>query len=513
MVDQKPRYRIQATSSATSTALPQTNGVATGVGRKKSFEAGRQSRRLKGLTSVTQEINRQIRTYGRTVLARSRYLATNNSYAAQAKEVFVSALIGSGIKPSSLIANANLKQEIQEHWLDWTDEADSDGQTDFYGLQALCASEMFEAGECFVRIRARRPEDGLTVPFQLQVIPAEMLPTDDNRDLGNGRRVQMGVEFDAIGRRVAYHFLRQHPAADKTFSSIGSETVRVPASDVIHLFKPVNNAGQIRGIPHTLSAIVTAAVLDAYDDAELERKRIAALFGGFITKPSSEDGTHPLSEGIEEATDAGNSAAVAMEPGMLLDLDEGQDVTFAEPADVGGSYEAFQYRNLLRMAAGFGVPYAAMTGDLRQTTYGSIRAGLIEFRRRIEAMQHSVMVFQFCRPLWIRFMDELVLAGSVSIPAGDYVTRPKPFRRVKWIPPRWEWIDPLKDRQAELLAVKAGFKARSDVVEAEGSDPEETDARIAADRKREKSLGLDFTESQFAASSIGNQNDGENNGA
>jgi capsid protein len=54
-------------------------------------------------------------------------------------------------------------------------------------------------------------------------------------------------------------------------------------------------------------------------------------------------------------------------------------------------------------------------------------------------------------------------------------------------------VDPLKDRQAEKLAVDAGFKSRSDVVEAEGSDPEENDNRIAADKARAEALGLDFS--------------------
>ena len=64
--------------------------------------------------------------------------------------------------------------------------------------------------------------------------------------------------------------------------------------------------------------------------------------------------------------------------------------------------------------------------------------------------------------------------------------------RAKWIPQRNDWVDPLKDRQAEKLAVDAGFKSRSDVVEAEGEDPEENDRRIAADKAREEKMDLVF---------------------
>lgn len=491
MAEAKPRFRV----AAGRRELSATTAIGGASARRHGFDAGRSSRRLKGVTTSTQEINRLVRSYGRTVVARSRYLSQNNPYAMQAKKVFVSALAGAGIKPSSLATKTAFRAKLQEVWLDWTDEADADGLTDFYGLQATIASEMFDAGECFVRLRPRRAEDGLTVPLQLQLLPSEMLPLEDNRTLANGNYVQMGVEFNAIGKRVAYWFLRQHPGADTVnFRAItGERQTRVPAEEVLHLFDPTGFAGQIRGIPHTLSAIVTAAILDAYDDAELERKRVAALFGGFVKSELGDHDPGPLAEGAEAAAAAGNDSAIALEPGAVVDLDPGQDIIFAEPADVGGNYEAFQYRNLLRQAAGFGVPYAAMTGDLRQANYGSIRAGLVEFRRRIEAMQHAVMVFQFCRPVWRRVVADAVLVGALPIGPAEYLKTPQAYLRAKWIAPRWDWVDPLKDRQAEKLAVDAGFKARSDVIEAEGYDPEETDQRIAADRKREKRLGLSFT--------------------
>ena len=85
-------------------------------------------------------------------------------------------LVGDGIKPSSLIEDAELRDGVQRLWLAWTDEADADGLTDFYGLQAMAARAMFEAGECFLRFRPRRAEDGLAVPLQLQMLSSEHLP-------------------------------------------------------------------------------------------------------------------------------------------------------------------------------------------------------------------------------------------------------------------------------------------------------------------------------------------------
>jgi capsid protein len=61
------------------------------------------------------------------------------------------------------------------------------------------------------------------------------------------------------------------------------ETVRVPASEVLHIYRPID-VGQIRGLPHVAPAMVRLFLLDQYDDAELDRKKTAAMFAGFITK-------------------------------------------------------------------------------------------------------------------------------------------------------------------------------------------------------------------------------------
>jgi lambda family phage portal protein len=459
----------------------------------RAFDAGRAGRRMVSIPSATQAINAQIRFYGATVQARSRYLTANNPYAASAKESFVAAMVAAGIVPSSGIKdNKELKEEIQTAFRLWTDEADADWLTDFYGLQALIAAEMFEAGECFVRIRPRRRQDGLLVPMQLQLIPAEMLPHNDNRP-GSGAgsaRVEMGIEFDAIGRRVAYHFLREHPGNPQGGFIGPGLTTRVDASEILHLFRPVV-AGQIRGVPHTVSAVAKLAMMDQYDDAELERKRVASLFGGFI----KQEGV-PLDDDDEDGGQRSPAEALqeGLEPGLFVPLNPGESIDFAEPADVGGNYEVFQYRTLTSIAAGFGVPYAAMTGDLRMTSYSSIRAGLVEFRRRVEAMQHHVMVYQFCRPVWDRWFRDAVQHRAITGITRQQLMGPeaRKLMAVTWRTPHWEWVDPLDDLKAEKLAVDNGFKARSDVIESFGEDPDETDQRIAADRERAERLNLTF---------------------
>ena len=48
-------------------------------------------------------------------------------------------------------------------------------------------------------------------------------------------------------------------------------------------------------------------------------------------------------------------------PGAVVNLQDGEDVKFSEPADVGPNYEGFQYRTLLQLCAALGVPYAELS--------------------------------------------------------------------------------------------------------------------------------------------------------
>lgn len=462
----------------------------TSASVNSGLESGRMARRLSNWVPSRVHVNTLISQSGSTTLARARYLVRNNSYAANAVECFAANLIGAGIKPSWVLEKGQeeLKKKGQELWLRWTDEADAEGVTDFYGLQRRIGRELFIAGECFVRLRPRYLSDGLSVPLQLQVLPSEMLPVNYFLQVDNGNWVRQGIEFDKIGRRVAYWFWRDNPG-DSTIEPKTGDIVRIPASSILHIYDPVEG-GQIRGLSKLTPSIVPLWMIDGYDDGELERKRVTACHAGAITSPEPEaDIIDPAAE--KKAREDGTGIAdVAISPGMMQRLKPGESITFSSPTDSGPNYEAFQYRQLTRVIAGMGLPYAGVTGDLKQTTYGSQRAAMVDTRRRCEAQQHSIMVFQMCRPVWENWQDQAVLAGALDMPG--YASDPNPYRNVTWIPPRWDWIDPLKDRQAEVIAVNAGFKARSQVIEAEGYDAAEIDERIAEDEARAKSLGITF---------------------
>ncbi|WP_206607939.1 phage portal protein [Ferruginivarius sediminum] len=421
--------------------------------------------------------------------ARTRDAVRNNPHAAAAREALVSNMVGTGIVPRTLSQVEARREALRLAFADWIEEADADGRCDFFGLQGMVAGGLFDGGEILVRRRRRRQRDGLSVPLQLQLIEPEHLDATFNRDLERGRTIRNGVEFDAIGRRRAYWLWRGHPGEWQT-SADAARRVRVPARDIAHIFNPLR-PGQIRGVPWPATVLTRLYEIDQYDDAELVRKKTAALFAAFVQKRTGDGATGSAAEafgGVGDPPVEADELDIVLEPGTTQLVPDGYEMKFSEPADVGANYEVWIKQQLRTVAAGMGVTYEQLTGDLSDVNYSSIRAGLLEFRRRVEAWQHNVLVFQFCRVAWRWFAEAAVQAGVV--PARGFAEDRRDFLRAKWIPQGWTWVDPEKEIKAVVMAIRAGIISRADAIAEFGYDAEEIDREVAAETARVERMGL-----------------------
>ncbi len=452
-----------------------------------AYTAAGQGRRSRSWSAPSSGPNSILTGNLSTLINRSRAAMRNDPWAASGLEKLVANIVGTGIKPKSEASNDKFRQQLQTLFLDWTDESDADGQLDFYGQQSLACRAMLEAGECFVRLRPRKPTDGLTVPLQLQLLEAEFVPWDYNDDLQNGHRIRAGIEFNRIGKRVAYWIHKTHPT-DYTVLDTAS-LHRVPADQVLHIYEPLR-PGQLRGQPLLSQVLLRMYHLDKFDDATLLRQEIANLFTGFITKPSPEQERVDPVTGRPIVYDLQGVPMVAMEPGTMQELSPGEEITFNTPPGAASNYGEFIRQQLMAVSAGIGLPYELLSGDMKGVSDRALRVVLNEFRRRIQQIQHNQLVYQFCRPVWNRWLDLAVLNGSIS--ARGYHRNKANFRRVKWIPHGWAYIHPVQDMQAQNLAVRSGFKSRSEVVSEQGYDSEQIDAEIAADNRRGDELELTY---------------------
>jgi lambda family phage portal protein len=414
---------------------------------------------------------------------RTRQAYGNDPHMLSAVESLVTNMVGAGIKPQWRVKEADLKEEIHLLWEDWVPESDADECSDFYGQEETVSRSTVNDGEVLARFRPRRAEDGLAVPLQVQLLEADHLPLHMTQLAANGNAIRAGIEFDTIGRRVIYHIYREHPG-DAWGGINSSMTSPVPASDVMHV-RHIVRPGQLRGITWMRQILLSLHELSQYSDAERVRKKAAAMIGGFLVELGDE-GNPPAPGPITDAT-AIAPAEIAFEPGTFVPLRPGRDVRFSDPADVGANTQAWLQAQLREISVGAGSLYELVTGDLTGVNFSSIRAGLLEFRRRIEMRQAHVIVQQFCRPVGRRWMDTAVLSAALRI--SDYLRNRRTYVRVEWVPDGFEWVDPLKDSMADVMEVRAGFCSRSQKILERGGNPDTVDRENAQDRARAEQYG------------------------
>lgn len=462
------------------------------MGSPVGFEGASTGRRLAAWQEVDTAISALLSAEGDEMRRRCRGLVRKNCWARSAEDSYVANAIGTGITPKPLHPDPAVRTLLKDSWLRWTDESDADGLTDFYGLQALALREIFQAGEVLSRFRARRPEDGLFIPLQLQLLEPEHLSfTNFGRNRNNP--IRAGIEFTPFGKRAAYHLYAEHPGLGGfALSGNPMDVRRVPAEQVLHCFQPLR-VGQLRGQPWLAPVMVTLHELDKFCDAVLIRQATANFFVGWQRSLSMVEGTGPIiSSSTTAAGDPAPSSDVGfgqIEPNTILDLGAtGETLEFNRPPDPPGSMPEFVKLMLRAYSAGIGIPYEQVSWDLEGVNYSSIRAGLLEFRRRVEQFQFSVMVFQFCRPIWRRWVNDAVLAGVLPQPRDKQGW--EALYAVEWRTPKWAWVDPLKDVMAMKEAVRSCFTSRSAVIHENGEDPEQVDQDIADDHDRAESLGI-----------------------
>lgn len=433
----------------------------------RAFEGAKRSRKTAGWVTPSTGANAENLGSLPVLINRSRSLVRDNPWAKKAIGNWVTDAIGTGIR-LAIPADSRAGRT----WCSWaeTSACDADNLSDLYGLQQLAARTMWESGAVIIRRRWRRPEDGLPVPLQLQVMEPDHLDIQKSGETKTGYIVG-GVEFDRIGRRIGYWLFDQHPGeAQRIGETLSSRFV--PAEDVIYAYKRMR-AGQIHGVPELAPVILRLRDLDDYEDAEITRKKVEACFTVFVTSDGgAESGVAAI------AQDNTGRAVERVSPGMIKRLGSGESVSFGQPTPTAG-YPDYIRAALRAIAAGVEQTYEQISGDLSQVNYTSYRAGSLAYRRSVEAWQWLCFVPMVCQRILRWYNDAATLAGAPRLDAAT-----------EWSTPKWEWVDPVKDMKGELMKVAAGVQSFSELIRRLGGQPESVLAELRQDWERLREAGI-----------------------
>jgi lambda family phage portal protein len=439
---------------------------------RRAYDGAAGGRRTDGWRANGSSADAEIASAGAILRNRMRDLVRNNPHAAKAVSAWVSNIVGDGITPRAKTGNPILDRRINELFAEWSKVCDADGRSDFNGLTTLAVREMVEAGDVFARRRVRRVEDGLPVPLQIQLNEADHLDESKIDGRPDGSRTVRGIEYDAIGNRRAYWLFPDHPGDIAVPLSRYATSVRVPAEGVIHLF--ARDRVQQRGVPWGAPVMRALRDLDDWTNSELVRKKTEACLVGIVTAADdAEQGVAP------SVVDSDGRVIEQFEPGLIAYARGGKDIKFNQPAATAGISEWLRAQ-LHIIAAGFRLPYELLTGDLSQVNYSSIRAGIVEFRRLVSAVQWQIVIPIFCQPLWDWFIAAAYAAGLIPVATAG----------VEWEPPKFEYLNPLDDARADLMMVRMGATSLRRVVARQGENLDDILAETKATNDAVDALGI-----------------------
>jgi lambda family phage portal protein len=406
--------------------------------------------------------------------AKSRFLIENVDYIAAGMRWRKAVKTGAGIQVKWTGRDG---KKLKSLWDQWGPVADADGVRDIHGLIADADETLDRDGEVLMRLRPRRPSDGLPVPLQLQLLEVDWL--DNVRQVApeTGNSIVGGKEYGPLGQCVAYWLWSRHPGDAGTLRGVRLESKRVPADQVIHLYAPAR-PGAGRGFPRLAPVIARARDIQLLEDAELARKnlegRLSVIASGNVAS---------LTNGMPESTAMTTGSLGELAGGGINQVPAGLDLTVVEPKAAPGFVDYIK-ANVHMVCAGAGFSYEAATGDMTGVNFSSARIRQLDLKREIQQEQWLTLIPMLLRPICAAFANAASLSGGLG-PVGRAVSYGCDFH-----PPKWDYVNPKDEIEADLLEVAGGLSSLSAKQRARGDDPDVVNAEWEADMKRIKGSGL-----------------------
>jgi lambda family phage portal protein len=450
---------------------------------RRTFEAAAVNRLTMDWGTTPFSADWDIRYTLRQLRARSRDLSNNNEYARKFIKMCVSNVVGpDGIMFRSTMKDKNGRpdkgnnQAVMDAWAEWgkRENCTVTGLLSWPALQRQVIETVARDGEIFLRIVRNFPND---FGFALQALEAEYMDVNLNRP---GENIRMAIEYDDWRRPIAYWVMASN-IYDYQPPMHALKYIRYPASDIIHIYWQ-ERPEQGRGIPWMSSAMMNMQMLRGYKESELVSARVSAAKMGFL---------EPGDKGAEDAytgddQDSQGNTITEVEPGMIEQLPRGYKFSTFDPQHPTTQFDSFVKSCLRGISSGFLVSYNSLANDLEHVNYSSIRQGVIDERDMWRILQ-ALLIESLCQPVFKAWLPIAMAKGKIRIPMTKLDDS-----QVKWRPRGWDWVDPLKDQQAMVMAINTGLQSRKDTLAEQGEDFYELIDEIADEHAYIKQKGLDF---------------------
>lgn len=445
----------------------------------RSYDAGKVGRGNTHWHATNRAAEQEDRYDRDRVRARARDLERNSDILNANLLAFRRNVIGRGFTLRPATGDGELDEALAELWKQWCKARNCDvtGQQNLTEiLRTLITRKKVDGGILLVKCYT----EGGVVPFCVQMLEVDELDSMAQVPKKSGNRIVGGIEYDRYNRPAYYHIRQYDLDGYQTTNSIV-----LSAKDVIFYYTK-RRPSQIREMSDL--APVLGRVRDANEliTAASVRSRILACFGIAIKRVTNAVGGMGRNNRMTESRETYQGKTLS--PGMILEMNPGDEAQAIDPH--GGSDDAGSMLKTLhrQIGAGLGLSYEASSRDMSQTNYSSARQGLIEDNETYaEEIDHITEILD---ELYESFVISAVLSGAVNIP--DFWNKKSVYFAHQWARAPKAWIDPLKEANANKIAVQTGQKTFQQIAAENGTDWKTQIEEMADVVKYARELGFEI---------------------
>lgn len=446
----------------------------------RSYDAGGWDRSNDGWHAINQPGVLMDRSARDTVRARAQDLERNSDMLESMIKASVRNVVGTGFKLQAKVKDKKgddspeINTALESLWNEWCKARNCDvqGRLSFPKMCRMAQRRFkVDGGILFVKCYT----DGGLTPFKLQLREVSELDTTvTSTKLKSGNYLVDGIETDAYGKHVNYYFRRFSPDG---FTALNPDII--PASRVIYM-QNITRPTQVREMSPLAACLSRIRDVNGYIEALNVQARVAACFAAIIKKVLP--GGVGLGRGNAGSTTDSKSGygGQTVTPGMLYQLQPGEDVSTLSPPTVGSSAREMVSMQQRMAGAGQGLSYEAASRDMSQVNYSSARQGRLEDEAEYQQEKQDWRD-QVLYEIYTEFLIAGATAGILPFTINELLADKSRLMAHIFYAKGSPWIDPMKEAMANKIALETGQTTLAQIAAERGGDWQE----IIAQRGRE----------------------------
>lgn len=412
------------------------------------------------------------------IMERARHDDRNDIIVSQAINRLVDNVMQSGFKLDPDTGDDGADAVLRAKWREWTenpDMCDARGDQTFREMsEKALRGALIDGDQFFLPL-----ESG-----QLQVMEGHRCRTPN----GTKRNVVHGILLEPSTRKpLEYWFTNEEISPMMAVAKVGDITP-VPARDrkgnrqVFHL-SFTNRANQTRGL-----SVMTAVsnYIGMHDDtqyAALIQQQMSAMF--VLIRNRALDGQYGANGATgavdsETLIDGTSRDTIELAPGTELTGQPGETIQGFSPNVPSPQYIEHVKMILTFIGLNLNLPRIILLLDASDTNFSSWRSAFDQAKYGFRRLQ-ARMVERYYTPIYLWKLRQWAQRDR-EVRTLAALLEGKLFNHY-WTPPRWGYIDPLKDAQADVVRIENRLNSHRGVLLEAGYEIEDVYRECVADQQ------------------------------